>query len=194
MPPPLRHRLITGHWPGEPALWSLLGADMMLFGLMFVVYVHDRMANLAQFRAAQAAMNQPLGLANTLLLLTSSWCIASAVHRTRAQHMRTARWLIAAALACAAAFCAIKVIDYREKLSAGLTPLTNLFLTYYFALTGIHLVHVLVAITAMTVALVRCRRPALRPNDTVLLESAASFWHLVDIIWIMLFALFYLMQ
>jgi nitric oxide reductase NorE protein len=96
------------------------------------------------------------------------------------------------ALICAVAFCVLKYFDYAEKIQAGITPNTNLFFTYYFALTGIHLVHVLAAIVVMSWAGLRLGRPATRQVDFVFLESAASFWHLVDILWIMLFALLYL--
>jgi nitric oxide reductase NorE protein len=182
----------AGHWPGEPALWSLICADMALFGFMFVVYAHDRALNISLFQAARPAMNQTLGLASTLLLLASSWFIASAVHAARLDQPRVARFCILPGLFCAVAFCAFKYLDYVAKIHAGITPNTNLFFTYYFALTGIHLVHVLAAIAVMSWAGLRLGRPATRETDFAFLESAASFWHLVDILWIMLFALLYL--
>lgn len=182
----------AGHWPGEPALWSLICADMALFGFMFVVYAHDRAQNMNLFEAARPAMNQSLGLAATLLLLASSWFIASAVQAARLDRPRVARFCVLPALICAVAFCVLKYFDYVEKIQAGITPNTNLFFTYYFALTGIHLVHVLAAIVVMSWAGLRLGRPATRQVDFVFLESAASFWHLVDILWIMLFALLYL--
>lgn len=182
----------AGHWPGEPALWSLICADMALFGFMFVVYAHDRAQNVTLFEAARPAMNQALGLAATLLLLASSWFIASAVQAARLDRPRIARFCVLPGLLCAVAFCVLKYFDYAEKFQAGITPNTNLFFTYYFALTGIHLVHVLAAIGVMSWAGLRLGRPATRTADFVLLESAASFWHLVDILWIMLFALLYL--
>ncbi len=182
----------AGHWPGEPALWSLICADMALFGFMFVVYAHDRSQNLRLFEAARPAMNQTLGLAATLLLLASSWFIASAVQAARLDRPRIARFCVLPGLICAVAFCVLKYFDYAEKIRAGITPNTNLFFTYYFGLTGIHLLHVLAAIAVMSWAGLRLGRPATRKADFVLLESAASFWHLVDILWIMLFALLYL--
>jgi nitric oxide reductase NorE protein len=182
----------AGHWPGEPALWSLICADMALFGFMFVVYAHDRAQNMNLFEAARPAMNQSLGLAATLLLLASSWFIASAVQAARLDRARIARFCVLPGLICAVAFCVLKYFDYAEKIQAGITPNTNLFFTYYFALTGIHLVHVLAAIAVMSWAGLRLGRPATRQVDFVFLESAASFWHLVDILWIMLFALLFL--
>jgi nitric oxide reductase NorE protein len=140
----------AGHWPGEPALWSLICADMALFGFMFVVYAHDRAQNLTLFEAARPAMNQALGLAATLLLLASSWFIASAVQAARLDRPRIARFCVLPGLLCAVAFCVLKYFDYAEKFQAGITPNTNLFFTYYFALTGIHLVHVLAAIGVMS--------------------------------------------
>jgi nitric oxide reductase NorE protein len=181
------------HWPGEPALWSMLCCDLTLFGFMFIVYVIARYQNLRLFQASHAAMNEALGLVNTLLLLASSWFIAAAVQSARLSRMRASRWLIVSGLLCAVGFCIVKYFEYGEKIRAGITLNTNLFFVYYFSLTGIHLFHVLIAILVMSFVGLRCRKPALDDNDLVFMESAASFWHLVDILWIMLFALLYLL-
>jgi nitric oxide reductase NorE protein len=183
---------LKNHWPGEPALWSMLCCDMTLFAIMFIVYVVARYNNLATFQSSHAAMDESLGLVNTLLLLASSWFIAAAVQCARMNHMRFTRWLILGGLLCAVGFVIVKYFEYSEKLYAGITLNTNLFFVYYFSLTGIHLLHVLIAIVVMSFAGMRCRKPALDVDDFVFLESAASFWHLVDILWIMLFALLYL--
>ncbi len=167
---------------------------MMLFGFMFLVYVHDRTQNLSLFQAARPQMNETIGLINTLLLLGSSWFVASGVNAARKNRLPIARLAIFSGMTCGAAFCALKFVEYREKLLAGITPGTNLFFTYYFGLTGIHLVHVLVAILVMAFAFRRCRKPSLAETDFIFIESVASFWHLVDILWIMLFALLYLIR
>jgi nitric oxide reductase NorE protein len=194
MPPPQISAKRINHWPGEPALWSLICSDMILFGVMFVVYTYDRYQNLALFRASRGAMDQNLGLLNTLLLLASSWFIASAVNAARRARLAAARGLILCGLLCAISFCVVKYFEYSEKLKVNITPETNLFFSFYFALTGIHLIHVIIATGVMIFVFFRCRRAALVPGDFVFIESAASFWHLVDILWIMLFALLYLMR
>jgi nitric oxide reductase NorE protein len=167
---------------------------MVLFGFMFIVYVHDRYQNLSLFLSARPQMNETLGLTNTLLLLASSWFVASGVAAARMGRLRIARGALLGGICCALGFCTVKFFEYREKLEAGITPATNLFFTYYFGLTGIHLVHVIVAIGVMSFAVARCGRASLTQKDFVFIESAASFWHLVDILWIMLFALLYLMR
>lgn len=167
---------------------------MLLFGVMFIVYTHDRYQNLPLFRASHGAMDQNLGLLNTLLLLASSWFIASAVNAARRGRLAPARRLIFCGLLCAIGFCIVKYFEYSEKFRVNITPETNLFFSYYFALTGIHLVHVVIAIGVMSFVYLRCRKAELYPGDFIFIESAASFWHLVDILWIMLFALLYLMK
>jgi nitric oxide reductase NorE protein len=184
----------AGHWPGEPALWSLLCADLTLFGFMFIVYAHDRYQNLALFSAARPAMNESMGLAQTLLLLASSWFVAAATQAAKRNVTRATLGYAIPGIACGVAFCALKVIDYAGKFALGITPNTSLFFTYFFAFTGIHLVHVIIAIIVMGLATWRYRKAEKAPKDFIFLESAASFWHLVDILWIMLFALLYLIR
>ena len=183
-----------GHWPGEPALWSLMCSDLILFAAMFISFSVDRLSHAAEFRATQPAMNQGFGFINTLLLLVSSWFVAAAVRAARQGEAGQTRRMLVAAIGLGASFIGVKIAEYHEKVTAGLTPQTNLFYTYYFTLTGIHLFHVLIGLVVLGLLALRYRRSALGPRDFELLESGASFWHLVDLLWIMLFALFYLVR
>jgi nitric oxide reductase NorE protein len=182
------------HWPGEPALWSFIGGDMIVFAVMFIALSHERLHSKTVFRAGHDTLDQGLGLTNTLLLLSSSWFVASAVAAVRNGRPRLSNPLLSCAILCALAFCGIKAVEYHEKIAAGFTPMTDLFFAYYFVVTGIHLLHVILAIGVMLVVALRQRRSELQAADGVLLESAAVFWHLVDILWIFLFALIYMMR
>ena len=95
------------------------------------------------------------------------------------------------ALVCGLGFVLLKAIEYGQKIAAGITPLTSDFFMYYFAFTGIHLLHVLIGIGALLLAISAAARPA-APSQLIVVECAGLFWHLVDLLWIILFALFYL--
>ena len=168
--------------------------DMLMFGLFFVVFMQARAADSALFLDAQAGLNLHLGAVNTLLLLTSSWFVVKALHAARAQgrHL-SARWLIAAIM-CGVGFASVKLFEYSEKIGAGITLTTNDFYMYYFIFTGIHFMHVLIGMGVLMFMWMRVRTTELVEGEITMLESGATFWHLVDLLWIVLFPLLYLVK
>lgn len=178
--------------PGELGIWLLVFGEMLEFSLFFGVLLHGRAHDPQLYAQSQALLSQNLGLVNTLLLLTSSLLVVlgvDAAHRgLRPQAARLITW----AGACGVAFVAIKVFEYSEKLLSGITPRTDEFFLYYFVFTGIHLIHLLVGLGILASVRRRLLSPAPRPNDLRAIESGATFWHLVDFLWIVLFPLFYI--
>lgn len=186
--------------PGEPGVWVFILGDMLMFALFFAVFVYYRAQDPALYLQSQATLNANLGALNTLLLLTSSWFVVGAVQDARGGHIARARARIALAVLCGVAFVTVKFFEYRDKLGAGITVTSNDFYMYYYMLTGIHLLHVLIGMGVLIFLWRALRQDAVQP-DTPLsatalghLESGASFWHLVDMLWIFLFALLYLMK
>ncbi|MEO0033653.1 MAG: hypothetical protein RIS94_3411 [Pseudomonadota bacterium] len=179
------------HIPGEPGLWVMIFGDLLVFSLFFVTFATYRMADAALFAQSQARLNQASGLVNTLLLLTSSFAIAVAVNRLRSGEAVRARSAANAGLLFGAAFVVVKLLEYREKFLAGLYPTTNDFFMFYFAFTGIHLLHVLVGLAALAFVRHACGAP-LTPGRFRAVEACAVFWHLVDVLWVILFAILYL--
>jgi nitric oxide reductase NorE protein len=187
-----RARTLSGHVPGEAGLWVLILGDMTIFGVFFGVFAHARAADRALFSRARHELNFAIGLANTVLLLTSSWLVALAVKRIRSGEVaRGSRYLLFALL-CGLAFIADKVFEYTDKISAGLTPMTNDFLMYFYVLTGIHAVHLIIGVCLLLFLWRRTRNPAHTPSMAVM-EGCASYWHMVDVLWIVLFSLLYLL-
>lgn len=176
--------------PGEAGLWVLICGELAAFSAFFLVFVYYRGLNPMLFAASHRLLNHGIGLANTLILLTSSLFVALGVRRVRDGLASGDVWL-RLALACGVAFIALKAIEYGGKLSAGITPLTNDFFMYYFAFTGVHLLHVVIGSGALLFAIGASGR-APSPGRTMIVECAGIFWHLVDLLWIILFALFYL--
>jgi nitric oxide reductase NorE protein len=177
------------HVPGETGLWVFLLGDMIMFSVFFgfVAVLHGLHPEM--FRASQRALHPSLGLLNTLLLLTASALVVRGLRRLRSgQSARTP----SLALVCALGFAVVKAVEYTLVIRAGHTPESNEFFMYYFVFTGIHLAHLTIGLGALTVLIVLSRRPPLGPGGLKVAEGAAVYWHMVDLLWLVLFPLFYL--
>ena len=179
------------HLPGEEGVWVFIGGDMLVFAVFFVAFLFARMENLPLFETSQATLDRGLGLLNTVLLLTSSWCVARAVKLARAGRAGGRR-MVLGAMGLGLGFVVVKAVEYTAKVSAGYTLNTNEFFIYYFMFTGIHLLHVLIGLGVLAYTASRFGKDGLPSNGMGLLEGTGAFWHLVDLLWIVLFALFYL--
>jgi len=183
-----------GHIPGEVGIWVFIFGDMLAFSLFFSVFVHERAGNAAVFQHGRETLNLTFGAVNTLLLLTGSLFVALAMPAIRKGASGRARRLIVLAMGCGAGFVANKALEYSAKLDAGHTPDSSDFYMYFFGLTGIHLLHLLIGMLVLAIMWRICRKPVLDAGDVRYLEAGASYWHLVDLLWIVLFALLYLMR
>ena len=175
--------------PGEGGLWLFLFADMTLFAFLFGIVVYIRHDQPETFASSQQSLSQTLGLVNTLLLLTGSLFVALGVQGGRAGAARADR-LLAAAIACGAGFLGVKVLEWGHAISEGHTASSNDFYSCYYMLTGIHLAHVTIGLGVLVAMYRNARSGRLRPD---LLEGGGCYWHLVDLLWVVLFPLVYLM-
>jgi nitric oxide reductase NorE protein len=194
-PAPVRWWRRPGHVPGEPGIWILLFGDLCVFAVLFAVFLYHRGGQPELFATAQDQLNRTFGATNTLILLSSSLLLVYATRAIRSATLRPmARWLTLGAMALGACFVVIKVFEYSEKVKAGLTPSTNEFFTYYFVLTGLHLGHLLIGLGVLTI-LWRLAHQA-EPSETHLkfFEGGACFWHMVDLLWIVIFPLVFLVR
>lgn len=180
--------------PGESGTWVFLFGDMLIFGAFFVTFLVERARAPEVFDAARATLHIGVGVTNTLVLLTSSLCVVFALNAMRTGQAQIATKATATAMAFGALFIALKVYEYVSLGTAGHGPGANDFYLYYFILTGLHLFHVCLGLGALSFVLSQTRRPDLTPTRTALVEGAACFWHLVDLLWIFLFALLYLVS
>ncbi len=185
---------VKHHVPGEVGVWVLILGDMVVFGLFFLVFVYYRGLDIELYTQSQKALNQNYGALNTLLLLASSWFVVMAVERARADHGRRATTFFALALLCGGGFSVVKFVEYSEKLTAGLSITSNEFFMYYYIFTGLHFLHVVIGMGVLVFLIAKTRASTFSRKDMVVVESGASFWHLVDLLWIVLFPLLYLMK
>ncbi|WP_354701657.1 hypothetical protein DSM112329_01983 [Paraconexibacter sp. AEG42_29] len=182
----------AGHVPGEVGIWVFILGDLLVFAIFFGVFMVERGQSLEEFRAGRESLNTLLGVLNTLLLLTGSILVVLGLRAVRDGAPRLASRLILGAGATGVLFVVNKVIEYGEKLDAGVTPGDSDFYTLFFAFTGIHLLHLLIGLAALLYLNALARRPQVSVRDLASMESCASYWHLVDLLWLVLFPLFYL--
>jgi nitric oxide reductase NorE protein len=181
-----------GHIPGEAGLWIFILGDMSLFGAFFIVLMWERHGQPALFAQSAGELSPTIGAINTLVLLVSSYLVVAATwaHR-RGDQPLAARWLAGAA-ACAVVFAALKGLEYFHTLAGGNTPGSNMFFTFYFVLTGVHLLHVLIGTALLTLWARQLRRRRSWETARTVGEGVAVYWHMVDLLWIAIFTLVYL--
>lgn len=179
-----------------PAIWIFIALDLSSFGLFFVVFMVERMANAALFDQSAQRLNAALGFVNACILITSSWLVAWANQLGRQGELGRARCLLWSAIAVAACFGAVKAYEYVEKFRAGLSVSTNEFFTFYFALTGIHFIHYVVGMIVLGVLAKGPSRfgpaAAAEADYRKWLDGGSLYWHMVDLLWIFIFSLLYL--
>lgn len=179
------------HIPGEPGVWVFVLGDLLIFGLFFSVYSYYRALDVEAFREAQLLLNQNFSAFNTLLLLISSWFLVLAMTDIRERSGKVAPRLFVAACFCGLGFLVVKTLEYTEIIGTGIGITTNDFFMYYFVLTGLHLVHVVIGIGVLVFLLGLSKRK-LSTSDVRIMESGCTYWHMVDLLWIILFPLLYL--
>jgi len=180
--------------PGDLAIWIFILAEMLVFGVLFVVYAFSRSHQVELFNASQLTLSRPAGAFNTLVLITSSYCVVRAVSAIKRDLPAVCvRWLTGTVL-LGGAFVAIKLWEFREKYAVGITLDTNAFYTFYFTLTFFHFMHVLMGMVILGFVIAKTRRGGYSSHDHIGVETGASFWHMVDLLWLILFPLVYVIR
>lgn len=183
-------------------MWFFLFTELLFFGGMFLLYSIYRYKFAADFHRAAADENLVLGSINTGILLTSSLAVALSIAALRRGEIRRSIRLQGATIGLGSAFLIIKGIEWGSKIARGLYPngpsllsLPNgqiIFFGLYFTMTGLHALHVLIGLAVIGVMIRASRRGVIGPSNYARLENTGLYWHFVDIVWIYLFPLFYL--
>lgn len=183
----------TPHTPGETGLWVFLLGDMVVFVVMFVAFLAERAVEPNLFTTSRESVSLVIALTNTMILLVSSLAVVIALNHVRADRFTPAVRAFAVALLCAVAFIGFKATEYTHLVSGGHGPDSNAYFMWLFILTGVHLAHVVLGVGVLTALLLRARR-GVRATGTgrIVYEGGACYWHLVDLLWMMLFPLVYL--
>lgn len=168
-------------------------ADLIVFAMLFTGFMVDRSAELAVFNESANKLNFHLGLANLLILVTSGLCVVFAVTAAREGRVAALRNWILAGFVIGAAFGVSKVVEYGDKFADGISMHTNNFYMYYYALTGAHFLHFLGGMGALAFIWVYSLRHAGAPGFRSKIEAVGLYWHMVDLLWILIFPLLYVL-
>ncbi len=180
--------------PGDLAIWFFILAELLAFAVFFAAYAFARASHVEEFNLYQQTLDRNAGALNTLLLITGSWFVARSVqaaHRDHSAAIARNLWL---GWLCGAGFLVVKGFEYAAKFGAGISLSTNTFYMFYISLTFFHFMHVLLGMVILTILWVQARKGVYGSHEANGLESGAAYWHMVDLLWIVLFPLVYVMR
>jgi nitric oxide reductase NorE protein len=178
--------------PGQPDMWVFVLFESLLFTGYFSVYLIGRIQNRDLYLLSQADLDLRFGIFNTIALLLSSWAIARCVQASREGAYRDALRDAFLTICFGVAFLVSKVIEWVKEIRLGNTFTSNEFFQHFFFLTSIHLLHLLIGFVVMGVAVYQLWRPRRRSQQLV--ETCATYWHTVDFLWVLIFALLYVVR
>ncbi|SCK19287.1 nitric oxide reductase NorE protein [Vogesella sp. LIG4] len=177
--------------PGDLAMWFFILAELAVFGVFFAIYGVVRARQPALFAAGQHALALTPAILNTLLLIAGSGAVAAAVQNfAHGRVRRGERWLLGTLL-CGSCFLLLKGSEFVGKFSAGITLSSNDFWMFYLSLAGFHYLHVVLGMVIIAAVYRRARQGNYDAANHVGVETAAAYWHMVDLVWLVLFALLY---
>ncbi|MDX2465659.1 MAG: cytochrome c oxidase subunit 3 family protein [Porticoccus sp.] len=172
--------------PGNPLMWILILSEMLVFAAFFTIFSWQRASERVLFDSSQQLLNPVLGGINTMVLLTSGLFAAISIQAIADGKIQRCRQWLGLTMGLGVVFCCIKTFEYIDKFSAGLTPETNTFFSFYYLLTAFHFAHVIFGLGLLALAYWRTSRANV--------ETVTAFWNMVDLIWIMLYPLIYLLR
>jgi len=172
--------------PGDLMMWILIVSELLVFGAGLLAFMAVRISDPSGFALAQDQLHRSAAGANTVVLVTSGYFAARAVAYANAGRITATRWALLGAGALGVVFLAIKFTEFAEKAALGIRPETHPFYTFYYLLTGFHAAHVIAGLVIFALLAVR---PT--PRNT---QVGAAFWHMVDLVWVLLFPIIYLLR
>lgn len=185
-------------------MWIFLFTEILLFGGLFIVYAVFRDMYPHQFSAGANQLNSMIGAFNTIILLVSSATAAMSITAVQKGNNKLALILLAATILVGVIFMVNKYFEWSAKIHHGIYPNSDalfelpkgylIFFGLYYFMTGLHALHIIIGVTFITVVMAKIKKNKINSGNYVLLENAGLYWHLVDLIWIFLFPLFYLIS
>lgn len=178
--------------PGQPDMWAFVLFEALVFTAYFSVYVVSRARSPELFLESQAHLDLRVGVFNTLVLLASSWSVARCVQAAREHSFRAALANVFGTMILGLVFLVSKVLEWTAAIRQGFSFTSDEFFSYYYFLTAIHFLHLLIGFVVLAIAVRELWRPARRSQETV--ETCATYWHTIDFLWVLIFALLYVMR
>jgi len=178
--------------PGQPDMWVFVLFEMLLFTGYFSVYLVSRTQNQDLYLQSQAHLDLRIGVLNTIALLLSSWAIARCVQASREGAYRSALTNAFVTISFGFVFLISKVLEWIKEIQMGNAFTSDDFFQHYFFLTSIHCIHVLIGFVVLGVVVYQLWSPARRSQQLV--GTGATYWHTVDFLWVLIFALLYVVR
>ena len=198
----MTHQAHKDYAGAKLGMWLFLFTELLLFGGLFLLYAVYLKRYPQEFAVGGKQLDWVMGTTNTVILLTSSLFAAMAVTAVQRAEQRRAVCLLCGTILCAAGFMVIKYFEWSAKIGHGIypgsehlkagTPGESVFFSLYFMTTGIHGLHVLIGAALLAGIALKVKGRSVNAENYILLENGALYWHLVDLIWIFIFPLYYL--
>lgn len=173
-------------------MWLFLGTEVMLFGGLFAAYAIFRAKYPELFYESHLKLNREMGAVNTCVLLFSSMTMAIGVTAVQRGKQTLTTIMILVTILCGVIFGIVKYFEYGSKFAHDIFPDTNIFFSLYFMLTGLHMLHVFIGLGILAVVMVLNMKGRFNKDYNTPVEMGGLYWHLVDLVWIYLFPLLYL--
>lgn len=176
---------VLGELPGDLMMWVLIVSELLVFGAALAAFLFVRLSDPSGFAADQDMLDRTAGAANTIVLVTSGLLAALAVRARENDARREARNWLYGAIALGVVFLTVKGVEYASKAEQGIGIETSPFFTFYYLITGFHAAHVIAGIVILAAVS--------HWDSTRNMETGVSFWHMVDLVWILLFPIIYVL-
>jgi len=187
--------------PGDIAMWFFILAELTVFAIFFIGFAIAENMDLVMFAQGKAQLHKQAGLINTVALITSSFFVATALHSMRINKQKQAVYRLLFAMSFAVVYLVVKLWEYQVLFDKGIDIETNTFFTLYFLITAFHFMHILLGMVILIFMAINASKGKYIParsdeeisdQDISGFESGACYWHMVDLLWIILFPLIYI--
>lgn len=184
--------------PGDFGIWIIIYIELITFGALFLGYAFSRRLDVELFNQSQLLLEQYLGFINTLILISSSFFLVKAIELIKKstdikKNIYASRW-ISFAMLFGLLFLILKAFEFKIKYEQGIDLSTNTFFMFYYLLTVFHFMHVILGIIILYNLYKNTKQGIYTNNNLMGLETGVSYWHMVDLLWIILFPLIYIMR
>lgn len=180
--------------PGDLAIWFFIAAELLVFAVLFICFAEVRHEQALSFRQAEDQLARLPALAETLILICSSYPVVGAVETLRQGHARSASRGFLLSLSLGAAFCVLKILELHHDAELGMSLSGSSFDMFYLSLIVFHFMHVLMGMSMLSVVAWRSAHGTYADGAIHGAESVAAFWHMVDLLWVFLFVLVYVLS